>query len=238
MRESGIYKITNTARGKVYVGSAVNLYQRRHSHFSNLRLRRHPNAKLQNAFNKYGENAFVFDVLELADTRSLAAREQHWMDALDAVKTGYNIFPIARSSAGVKMKEETKQKLRAAHKGKKLTKKHIAAVKAGLARVRDRVRSPEEIAKRAAAATGKKHTAATKRKIRAKALGRVISAATRKKIAETQKGRPQSEALRRALAAAHIGSKRTEETKAKMRAAQKLRFKTNPPSRDANGRLQ
>ena len=41
---SGIYKITNTSTGKVYVGSAANLIKRQRSHFSSLKSGSHKNS--------------------------------------------------------------------------------------------------------------------------------------------------------------------------------------------------
>jgi group I intron endonuclease len=235
MRESGIYKITNMTRGKVYVGSAVDLRQRRFNHFSQLKRNKHANKKLQNAWNKYGASVFVFEVLELVEKHALAEREQHWMDTLNAVSQGYNIFPRARTSLDRKLSKETKEKLRAAQLGKPLSEEHRKALHAGARR--PRIRSAEETARRAASATGKKHTEKTKQIIREKATGRSPDAATRAKLSAAGKGRPMSEASRRALAIAHTGAKRTDEAKAKMSAAQKLRFKTKPPARDENGKL-
>src|SRR5216684_1737979 len=60
---SGIYKITCTANKKIYIGSAVNLYHRKGQHFSDLRQNKHHNPIMQNAWNKYGEQAFIFEVL-------------------------------------------------------------------------------------------------------------------------------------------------------------------------------
>src|SRR5258707_13712753 len=60
---SGIYKITCTANKRIYIGSAVNLRQRRSEHFSGLQHSTHHNPILQNAWNKYGPDAFTFEVL-------------------------------------------------------------------------------------------------------------------------------------------------------------------------------
>lgn len=44
---SGIYKITNTRNGKVYVGQSKNVYKRRMEHFTALAHHAHPNKKMQ-----------------------------------------------------------------------------------------------------------------------------------------------------------------------------------------------
>lgn len=80
---AGIYLITCTANNDRYVGSAVNLRQRRREHWCNLRLKRHHNTHMQNVWNKYGSDTFVFDVLEeVANIALLIEREQYWIDNL------------------------------------------------------------------------------------------------------------------------------------------------------------
>lgn len=62
---SGIYKWTCTTTRKIYVGSAVNLRMRWYNHKTSLRKNKHVNSLLQRAWNKYGEECFVFEVIEL-----------------------------------------------------------------------------------------------------------------------------------------------------------------------------
>lgn len=117
---SGIYSIENKTDGKEYIGSSVNLKRRLNCHQVLLNSNRHPNQKLQRAWNKYGSENFVIEVLEyLQPTKEiLLEREQHWIELLDVVATGYNISPTARSSLGTKFTEETRAKMRAAAVGK------------------------------------------------------------------------------------------------------------------------
>jgi len=58
--KSGVYCIINTINGKLYVGSAKDLYLRLAEHISN----RKSNIALQNAILKYGLKNFNFAVLE------------------------------------------------------------------------------------------------------------------------------------------------------------------------------
>lgn len=62
--EAGVYLISNNVNGKCYVGSSIHLTQRRKEHFSRLMHNRHENIHLQNAYNKYGREAFEFEILE------------------------------------------------------------------------------------------------------------------------------------------------------------------------------
>lgn len=75
MSKSGIYKIEHVTSGRVYVGSSVNIASRRRHHLGNLRRGSHFNVKLQNAWNKYGEQAFAFILIEECERGSLALRE-------------------------------------------------------------------------------------------------------------------------------------------------------------------
>jgi hypothetical protein len=61
-----IYVITNTVNNKKYVGCG-NRNVRHKSHLSNLRSHRHSNKPLQEDFDRYGENAFVFEYLREGD---------------------------------------------------------------------------------------------------------------------------------------------------------------------------
>lgn len=58
--KSGIYSFLNLVNGKRYVGSSVDLYNRLHVH--NLK-----NNKAQNAWNKYGEDNFIYNIIEFCD---------------------------------------------------------------------------------------------------------------------------------------------------------------------------
>ena len=81
MIKSGIYKIENSVNGKLYVGSSSEIPNRKYNHFNTLRKNEHPNSHLQNAYNKYGKDAFEFAILEeVKDLTQLILREQYWMD--------------------------------------------------------------------------------------------------------------------------------------------------------------
>ncbi len=111
-KKSGIYKIVNLIDGKMYIGSAVNLSKRWSEHQWKLSTNISPHLHLQNAWNKYGEDIFKFEVLEfIEDWTTLIEREQHWIDFYDAVNNGYNLCSVAGSSLGIKQSKETIQKV-------------------------------------------------------------------------------------------------------------------------------
>ena len=88
----GIYKIINIVNNKFYVGSAVDLKRRKTRHFSELRNGKHNNRHLQAAWLKYGEQAFVFVVVESLPTDAdLLAAENVWLKAHVGADYCYNI---------------------------------------------------------------------------------------------------------------------------------------------------
>jgi len=118
-RTSGIYRITCTVTGKFYIGSAIDLNKRWRDHFTQLRHNIHKNPKLQAAWNKYGEQSFIFEVLELVLPMSLTAREQYWFNKLNPFgRNGFNIDRIAGSRYGSKASPASCAKMRARMLGK------------------------------------------------------------------------------------------------------------------------
>lgn len=108
-RTPSIYQIRHIESGKVYVGSAVNPAQRKRQHFHLLRNGKHHSSYLQHAWGKYGEEAFVFEIIEpVLFVEDLVTREQYWIDVLHATndKYGYNTSPTAGSPLGVKHTDE------------------------------------------------------------------------------------------------------------------------------------
>jgi group I intron endonuclease len=152
-KTSGIYVLTNTVNGKQYVGSAVRLYQRLAIHMRGLLAGKHGNGHLQASFNRHGEQAFSFSVLEyVEDATRLIEREQYWIDKL---KPAYNICAIAGSRLGTKMPQSAVEQIAALRRGIPLSLEHRAKVSAAL-----KGRSPtmEHRMKLAAANRGKPFT--------------------------------------------------------------------------------
>lgn len=124
-----IYQILNLANGKFYIGHSQDYDIRWWEHSRKLKSNSHDNPHLQNAWNKYGEDAFEFIVIELVEEKDMLTREQFWIDNLKAcnVQIGYNINPNALrppSSKGRKHSHETRIKISKATTG--ISKRHHA----------------------------------------------------------------------------------------------------------------
>lgn len=95
----GIYKITNTTNNKFYIGSSINITKRWWAHRKNLRLQTHCNSHLQSAWNKYGEEVFLFEVVEEMTKKTMEevlSKEQEWLDrSYDGGVDCYNMAKIA-----------------------------------------------------------------------------------------------------------------------------------------------
>jgi group I intron endonuclease len=144
---SGIYIITNLTTGKHYVGRSVNCYERFSKHKSVLRKGVHDNKHIQSAWNLYGGDDFIFEVLEESEPIFLPSLENYWCNLLNSHNRnyGYNTEPtspygkiassketiekIRKSNTGKKVSDETKEKLRQINKGKKCSQSAIEKLK-------------------------------------------------------------------------------------------------------------
>lgn len=116
MIKTGIYKITAIHSGEFYIGSSNDIRVRWNRHKCDLRKNIHGNKHLQNIYNKYGKDCFVFEIIELTTKDMLIQTEQKYLDNL---KPQLNIRPIAELNLGLKHTEEAKIKMSKAKLGKK-----------------------------------------------------------------------------------------------------------------------
>jgi group I intron endonuclease len=214
MMNTGIYSISSPS-GRRYIGSAINIDRRWLRHRKDLKAGKHGNRSLQRAAVKYGVENLKFEKLIICDAPLLLFYEQL---AIDGLKPEYNLALIAGSTIGIKrsdefrtkisaalrlrsVSDETRAKIGAKHKGKKLKPYQIKALAEGRARKpqsKDDLRecakamnTPEAKAKKALAMIGRPVSAETRAKIRKSLMGHPMSDETRAKISATKRLRAQ-----------------------------------------------
>jgi group I intron endonuclease len=159
--KGGIYKIINIVNSHFYVGSAVNIRRRKARHFYELRSGRHSNKHLQAAWNKYGEQAFTFVIVEEHPPGAdLLAAENVWLKQHVGKDYCYNVGVDAVAPM--------------------LGRSGALSPTWGLKR------TPAELA--AQSWKGRHHSQESREKIRAYLIGKPKSAETRAKISVAMSG--------------------------------------------------
>lgn len=246
MKAPVIYKIRNVVNGKFYVGSTKDTRERFRTHRTRLRKNTHHSKHLQAAWNKYGEDCFVFEVVEqVADVGGLQAAEDVWLAEHVGKDYCYNTSRYSASPMRGIATEDHPCYGRVKLPGEK--EAISASLKATYAA--DPTAHPRY---------GKPHSDETKAKISENRTGKMagekhyrfgqtLSAEVREKIGAAQRGvkkgpRTLTEEgrakIRAAAAAGHYanftGKKHTEEAKAKMSrpiiATNSVGFETRYPS--------
>ena len=113
--DCGVYQIRNILDGKIYVGQSIHLRDRKSGHYSKLRKNTHGNPYLQRAYNKYGEENFVFEILIYCEEFELTKYENFFKNLSNG--NCYNIRPVCDSNKGIKRSDATKKRLSEAKKG-------------------------------------------------------------------------------------------------------------------------
>lgn len=84
----GIYKITKKNNGKSYIGQSNDIYRRFNEHI------RRDALPIEQAIQKYGKEAFSFEVLEECDLTELDSKEKYWINFYNTFNGfGYNCNP-------------------------------------------------------------------------------------------------------------------------------------------------
>jgi group I intron endonuclease len=125
----GVYKIVNKINGNWYVGSSRNIVGRWKRHKKGLNDNKHPNKHLLSAWNKYGEQSFIFEIIKEVQTDTEAVElEQHIIDEYFDTGVLYNKSKIAKLSTAQAI-EKNKNKHTGTHKKHIYTKEQIGKMR-------------------------------------------------------------------------------------------------------------
>lgn len=202
-----VYAIRNILDGKMYVGSTRSRKGRWNNHRYFLRLGKHQNRHLQDAYKKHGPSAFVFEVLEkVEEGTNLREAEKRWFEQTQCCNPefGYNVYP---DPTNLIIPEESRRMMSETRRGRKLSLEHVEAISRGLTGLS---KSKEHREKLRAANLGKRfspkrracHAAQMRRllternqdpehrkKVSAGLAGHTVSDETRRKISAMKKGK-------------------------------------------------
>jgi group I intron endonuclease len=211
MKISGVYAIFNVVSGRLYVGSSYTIGLRWSSHIHQLERGTHHALALQRSWNKHGEAAFSWEILEhVVSHDALFVREQFWINALGAFHptAGFNGYPQAGGPRGHKASQKTRDRMSETRKGRKMpprSDEHRAAIGAGrkgkkypaLSKAKTGIiATPQARAKMSAARKGTKAKPFTdkhKAAISAAASRRIVSEDKKQFLRTYWKGRQKSQ---------------------------------------------
>lgn len=83
----GIYKITNKENKKCYIGQSNDCERRFKEHQTKGKSSRIP---VDIAIQKYGKDAFTYEIIEKCPIEELNQKEQYWIKYYNSIKGGYN----------------------------------------------------------------------------------------------------------------------------------------------------
>lgn len=176
-----IYKITCNATSKVYIGLTT---QRLNERWNQHKSKAHSNKcnfPICNAINKYGEDSFSIETIDVAQTeQELKNKEIYWIDFYKSTnpKFGYNITLGGESGNGYHHTQETKDLISEKTKGKKKSKETVERMK----------KAQQEIALT-------RHiipTELTRQRMSASRMGHLTSETTRQRISLSNTGKTRT----------------------------------------------
>lgn len=142
---TGIYCIENQVNGKKYIGKSVDIIQRFRTHKKKLKNNTHENPYLQNSRNKYGDDCFLFYIIEECEDFLLDEKEKYYISYFDSKTNGYN---LTDGGEGVLNPcQQTRKRMSDAQKGKKASDETRALLSDIHRNISDETRKKMSIAK-------------------------------------------------------------------------------------------
>ena len=100
VKPAGVFQVKNTANGKILLGSSLNLEGPLNQHKFMLKSGHHMNTALQKEWDEFGEDKFVFEILQVVEVKDgpnfnlgdeLTLLEEIWLEELQPFgEKGYN----------------------------------------------------------------------------------------------------------------------------------------------------
>ena len=191
-----IYKITSPS-GNVYIGQTINFHNRLIHHRKMTR----PNSRLAKAIKKYGWENLTKEIVETIETETkeeldnkLCELEIFYIKLFDSYNNGYNCTTGGDGTAGRFHSEETKQLLKEANTGRKLSEEHKKNISIGL-KNNPRIVTEETKEKIRKSKLGDKNpnygkspTEETRAKMSTSQIGRHHTQESKDKISQSKKG--------------------------------------------------
>lgn len=111
-----IYGIHNTKTNKWYIGSCHNMRDRMRRHYYYLSSNTHHSSKLQNSWNKYGEDSFEVHILFNVDNLdTIFEVEEGYIKKYNSKDGGYNMLDTCNKYKTFKLSEESGKKVGVTH---------------------------------------------------------------------------------------------------------------------------
>lgn len=215
-----VYVALNLINNKLYVGQTFSGLDVRKRGHKNVAVRG-KKTRFAGAIRKYGFNSFAWYVLFRSSNQFIISIVECFYILLWNTQNntiGYNVTVGGEGSTGATMSPESRQKMSAAKKGRKLTPEQVAvAIK--------HLHSPEAKAKQREALKNyrkqfKGYSKETLTRMRTSATGRKISEETKCKLSKANRGKKASDETKARMSAAlkgkRMGHKVSIETRAKI----------------------
>lgn len=168
--KSGVYQILNIVTNEKYAGRSKDIERRLRNHKADLRAEKHHNRLLQSAWKTYGEENFVFSIIERCSQEETVQKEQQLIDsgeyAYNISKSAlwpHDIVKYTDSLGNIRyrtktLSEETKQKISAALKKRIKTPAELEQVRMlSVARIGKKVSEAERARLKQIAPRGPAH---------------------------------------------------------------------------------